>query len=66
MRSNPQPYQQAYPILSNQYRNRHRRFGLSNLGSSGIFSLQYPNHLWTETVSAIAKQVMSAKTKSFV
>ncbi|BAY30895.1 cobyrinic acid a,c-diamide synthase [Nostoc carneum NIES-2107] len=37
-----------------------------NLGSSGIFSLQYPNHPWTETISVIAKQVMGAKTKSMV
>ncbi|QIR40402.1 MinD/ParA family protein [Tolypothrix sp. PCC 7910] len=37
-----------------------------NLGSSGIFSLQYPNHPWTETISAIAKQVMGAKAKSMV
>ncbi|MBD2165403.1 MinD/ParA family protein [Calothrix membranacea FACHB-236] len=37
-----------------------------NLGSSGIFSLQYPNHPWTETINAIAKQVMGAKAKSMV
>lgn len=37
-----------------------------NLGSSGIFSLQYPNHPWTEKINAIAKQIMGAKSKSFV
>jgi len=37
-----------------------------DLGSSGIFSLRYPNHPWTEKVSAIAKQIMGSGAKSFV
>jgi MinD-like ATPase involved in chromosome partitioning or flagellar assembly len=36
-----------------------------DLGSSGIFSLRYPDHPWTREISAIAKQITGSGAKLF-
>ncbi|KAB8330734.1 MinD/ParA family protein [Scytonema tolypothrichoides VB-61278] len=36
------------------------------LGSSDVFSLRYPNHPWTQGVSAIAKHIVPNKITSFL
>jgi MinD-like ATPase involved in chromosome partitioning or flagellar assembly len=36
-----------------------------DLGSSGIFCLQYPEHPWTKEVNTIVKQLTSTRTKLF-
>jgi MinD-like ATPase involved in chromosome partitioning or flagellar assembly len=35
------------------------------LGSGGIFCLRYPNHSWTQKISAIAKQITGSGVKLF-
>ncbi|NJR49613.1 MAG: MinD/ParA family protein [Leptolyngbyaceae cyanobacterium CSU_1_3] len=37
-----------------------------DLGSSGIFSLQYPDHPWTQEVNTIVKQITGSSSKLFV